>query len=153
MKPQWMEIAEKEIGVCEVKGGENPRIIEYHKCTSLKASEDEVPWCASFINWCFNQAKIIATNSAAAISFATWGIKLEEPKEGCVCVIRQKRKGKDAATGSSSGNHVALFEKIEDGRIFLLGGNQSDSVKVSSFSLASYEVVAYRWPEGVSSNG
>lgn len=149
MKPHWLEIAEKEIGVHEVKGGENPRILEYHAATSLHAREDEIPWCAAFVNWCLKQADVWGTNSAAAISFASWGVKLTEPKEGCIVVIRQRKSGTDQATGSSSGNHVAFFQKIEGGRIFLLGGNQSDQVKVSSFGLASYDVVAYRWPEEV----
>ena len=68
------------------------------------------------------------------------------PILGCIVRIRQKRKSNDKATGSYSGNHVAFFEKIENGRIYLLGGNQSDSVKVSSFGLTSYEVVGYHWP-------
>lgn len=148
-KPKWLEIAEAEIGVHEVKGGENPRILEYHAATSLGAKEDEVPWCAAFVGWCLKQAGLPSTDSAAAISYATYGVKLKEPREGCIVVIRQRKKGTDQATGSSSGNHVAFFEAIVDNRISLLGGNQSDSVKSSTFGLASYEVVAYRWPAEV----
>lgn len=147
--PKWLEIAQSEIGVKEIDGsGNNKRIVEYHSTTSLHAKEDIVPWCSSFVNWCLKQAGISGTNSAAAISFASYGIRITEPREGCVTVIRQRKKGADQATGSSSGNHVAFFKKIENGRIFLLGGNQSDSVKVSSFGLSSYDVIAYRWPIG-----
>jgi len=149
MRPRWMEIAEDEIGIKEVKGGENPRILEYHASTTLKAKEDEIPWCAAFVNWCLVKAGCKTTNSAAAISFATLGERLTSPKEGCVVVIRQRKSGQDQATGSSSGNHVAFFQKIADNRIYLLGGNQSDQVKVSSFGLSSYDVVAYRWPEEI----
>lgn len=145
-KPAWLEIAEAEIGTTEKRGGENPRIIEYHASTSLKAREDEIPWCASFVNWCLVKAGQKATGSAAAISFAAWGDRLTEPREGCITVIRQRKKGQDHATGSSSGNHVAFFKHIKDGRIYLLGGNQGDQVKVSSFGLGSYDVIAYRWP-------
>lgn len=149
MKPRWLQIAETEIGVHEVKGGENPRILEYHATTALHSREDEVPWCAAFVNWCLTQAGIKGTDSAAAISFAAWGDRITAPREGCIVVVRQRQKGLDQATGSSSGNHVAFFQKIESGRIYLLGGNQSDSVKVSSFGLSSYDVVAYRWPKGI----
>lgn len=145
-KPKWLEIAEAETGVTEKRGGENPRIIEYHASTTLKAREDEIPWCSSFVNWCMSKAGLKGTGSAAAISWAAWGDRITEPREGCVVVIRQRKKGADQATGSSSGNHVAFFKKIENGRIFLLGGNQGDSVKVSSFGLGSYDVIAYRWP-------
>lgn len=148
-KPKWMIIAEQELGEKEIKGGENPRIIQYHATTAFAAKEDEIAWCSSFVNWCMIQAGLKGTNSAAAISWASWGDRITEPREGCIVVIRQRKKGTDQATGSASGNHVAFFKKIENGRIFLLGGNQSDSVKVSSFGLASYDVIAYRWPEGV----
>ena len=148
MKPKWLEIAEKEIGVLEKRGGENPRILAYHASTTLKAKEDEIPWCSSFINWCVTRAGIKGTNSAAAISWRNWGVPTE-PKEGAIVIIRQKKKGTDKATGSSSGNHVAFFKKIEKGRIFLLGGNQSDQAKVSSFGLGSYEVLDCRWPAQV----
>ena len=56
MKPKWLEIALKEVGVSEIKGGENKRILEYHASTTLKAKEDEIPWCSSFVNWCMVQA-------------------------------------------------------------------------------------------------
>ena len=147
MKPKWMEIAEGEIGQHEVKGGENPRILEYHAATTLEAREDEIPWCSSFVNWCFQQAGIEGTRSAAAISWTKWGEMLATPREGCVVVIRQRFKGGDGKTGSASGNHVAFFKGLENGAISLLGGNQGDSVKVSNFRLASYQVLAYRWPK------
>lgn len=150
-KPKWLTIAEAEAGVKEIDGsGNNPRIVEYHATTSLRAKEDAVPWCSSFTNWCMSKAGIQGTGSAAAISWASWGERITEPREGCIVVIRQRKKGQDQATGSASGNHVAFFKKIDNGRIFLLGGNQSDSVKVSSFGLASYDVIAYRWPSGQS---
>jgi uncharacterized protein (TIGR02594 family) len=146
MDPKWYEIACKEIGQKEVDGsGNNKRILEYHATTTLGAKEDSVPWCSSFTNWCMKEAGIKGTNSAAAISWAAWGVACERVK-GCICVIRQRNKGADHATGSASGNHVAFFDRIEQGRVYLLGGNQSDQVKVSSFGLASYEIIATRWP-------
>lgn len=146
MKPAWLEIAEKEIGVCEKKGGESARIIEYHSATSLKAKEDEIPWCAAFVNWCLVQSDIAGTNSAAAKSFLDWGQHLEAPKEGCICVVQQRQAGRDQATGSTSGFHVAFWLGESDGRVKLLGGNQSDSVKISTFGLQSYKIAGYRWP-------
>lgn len=143
-KPKYYEIAEKEIGVKEVRGGENPRIIEYHSTTTLKAREDEIAWCSSFVNWCIEKAGLKGTKSAAAISWAAWGERVTDPREGDIVVIRQKSKGHDQATGSTSGNHVGFFVRIQDHRIYILGGNQSDSVKVSSFGLGSYDVIAYR---------
>jgi hypothetical protein len=66
----WMAVAMREIGQKEIRGPEhNPRIIEYHAATTLKASTDETPWCSSFVNWCLRQVSIAGTNSAAAVSW------------------------------------------------------------------------------------
>lgn len=148
-KPKWLEIAEKEIGQKEIKGGENPRIIEYHATTTLKAKEDEVPWCSSFVNWCITQAGLIGTNSAAAKSWLSWGKRIDYPVKGCVCVIQQKQKGSDPSTGSSSGFHVGFWIRENFGRVYLLGGNQGDMVKESGFNLYSYTILEYRMPEHV----
>ena len=46
-----LEIAKGEIGQKEFRDSENGRILQYHDCTTLDASKDEVPWCSSFCNW------------------------------------------------------------------------------------------------------
>jgi len=145
-KPAWLAIAEKELGQHEVIDGDNKRIVEYHASTSLKATKDEVPWCSSFVNWCIVQAGFKGTNSAAAKSWIKWGQELLMPEIGCVCIIRQRGKGADSATGSSSGYHVAFWISEGDGLIHLLGGNQSDQVKISRFKMSSYEILGYRRP-------
>jgi len=146
MKKPWFDIAMREIGQTEIRGGENQRIIAYHATTTLKAKEDEIPWCSSFVNWCIYQAGLIGTNSAAAKSWLNWGRAITVPEEGCICIVRQKKSGADASTGSASGYHVAFWLKEESNRVFLLGGNQGDQVKISSFGLAGYEICGYRLP-------
>lgn len=146
MTPKWMEIVKAEIGQHESPGAkQNPRIVEYHSVTTLKATSDEVPWCASFVCWVMEQAGIRSTKSAAAKSWATWGEPCE-PKPGCVIVIQQKRGGADKATGSASGYHVGFLVEDAPGHVVILGGNQADSVRRSTFSKDRYAVVATRWP-------
>lgn len=75
--PTWMVIAERELasGVRERPGAEhNPRIVEYHSATLLRATTDEVPWCSSFANWCLLQVFETGTWSAAARSWLAWGV-------------------------------------------------------------------------------
>lgn len=148
-KPIWLEHALSDAGVHEVKGGENPRIIEMDSHTSLKAKEDEVPWCAAAVNCWLEECFIDGTKSAAAKSFLNWGVELATPREGCICVIQQRTAGADAVTGSSSGYHVALWLDQDTDYVYLWGGNQSDSVKKSAFPLSKYRVCGYRWPEGI----
>lgn len=149
MTPIWLEHAYKDAGLREIRGGESPRIIEMHSHCTLKAKEDEIPWCAAAVCCWLEECSIDSTKSAAAKSFLDWGVKLDTPREGCVCVIRQKQKGHDAATGSASGYHVALWLAEVNNYVYLWGGNQGDTVKKSGFNLASYEICGYRWPEGI----
>ena len=145
----WMRIAIAEKGVSEIKGGQhNRRIIEYHAATGLAAKEDEVAWCASFVNWCLKQAGIQGNNSARAKDFGTWGRGLETPRYGCIVHLHRAPKGVDSRTGSSSGNHVAFFISQTATHITLLGGNQGNRVRESSYPLSQYKVMAMRWPNG-----
>lgn len=142
--PAWMEIAKKEIGTHEVAGrSANPRVIEYHQSTDLKAQSDEVAWCASFVNWALSKAGVRGTRSAAAASFASWGAKTEG-RYGVIAVIYNA--GAANSSLSRSGNHVGFLVEETSSHFILLGGNQSDSVKISSFSKRKWRLKAYRWP-------
>jgi len=86
----WMVVAfdEMDKGVDEVRGPEsNPRIIEYHQATSLKANSDEVGWTFSFVNWVMKKTGYKGTNSASARSWLQWGVELEKPQPGCIAVF------------------------------------------------------------------
>ena len=138
MRPHWLGIAEKEIGTKEIPGEQdNPRIVEYAQATSLKASDDEVPWCSSLVNWCMMQAGITRTNSAAARSWSTWGRPLVGPAMGCVVVLSRPP--------NPAHGHVAFcVGVVGTDRIALLGGNQNNQVSVATYPRS--RVVAYRWP-------
>lgn len=138
--PLWYQIAVREMntGIDEIPGHDahNPRIVEYHQATSLKATDDETAWCSSFINWCMMKAGQERTNNAMARSWLNWGKKLDPPEKGCVVVFSRPP---NPASG-----HVALFEEIRGDRIFVLGGNQSNQVNISSYPRV--RLLDYRWP-------
>lgn len=135
----WHEIAQGEEGTKEVPGsGNNPRIVEYHATTKLKATQDSVPWCSSFVNWCVEQAGYKGTDSAAARSWQGWGMECGEFRPNGSIVV-MKRKG---------GGHVG-FKVGEDAfYVYVLGGNQSDEVNVRKF--AHTQVLSYRLPAELS---
>lgn len=138
--PPWLKIAIKEMGISEISGNKsNSRIIEYHSKTSLKATSDEVPWCSSFVNWCLDKSGFLGTNSAAARSWLSWGQRINFPAKGCVVILS---RGKNPMQG-----HVGFFLGIKNDFVSILGGNQSDSVKISNFPISS--IIGYRWPRQV----
>lgn len=145
-----MTIAEAELGIEENRSTttHTARILEYHQTTTLRASDDETPWCASFVNWVLITAGIPGTNSAAAISWLKWGYPLKQGVHGAVTVLKKKGGGPDKKSGSSSGNHVGFCVSEAGNRIRVLGGNQGGGRKVciSTYSTQTHEILGYRWP-------
>lgn len=139
--PRHLQIARGELGTHEIRGARNePRVIEYHQATSLKARNDETSWCSSFVNWTMQQAGVRGTDSAAARSWLTWGQAVPKEaaqvKPGDVIVFP---RGNNPAQG-----HVAIVsEVLDNGMVRVIGGNQGvrgehyDGVTYSDRSLAS----------------
>lgn len=120
--PRHLQIARGELGTHEIRGArDNPRVIEYHQATSLKARNDETSWCSSFVNWTMQQAGVRGTNSAAARSWLNWGQAVPRDaahvKPGDVIVFP---RGNNPAQG-----HVAIVsEVLDNGMVRVIGGNQ-----------------------------
>jgi uncharacterized protein (TIGR02594 family) len=135
MNNNHFEIAKKEIGIHEFKNGDNPRILEYHQATELKATADEISWCAAFVNWCLKESGEQGTNKADARSFLGWGIPVVNPKEGDIVVFwRGQKQGWQG--------HVAFFVSQDDDGICVLGGNQHDKVCYSVYP--KYQLLGFR---------
>lgn len=139
MSYPWLKIAIKEKGIEEVPGpGDNPRIVEYLKSTSLGAPDnrnDETPWCSAFVNWCVEQAGLKGTNSAWARSWLEWGREQDigDSWVGCICVLSR-----------GDGGHVGFLVAYNDDQVKLLGGNQGNAVSEAWFSMD--RVLGYRVP-------
>jgi uncharacterized protein (TIGR02594 family) len=141
MSLPWVEVAKKEIGIEEIPGPEhNSRILDYHATTTLKATEDEVPWCSSFLNWVMYHAGYLGTRSAAARSWLEWGYAIKEPCEGAIAILR---RGNSPTQG-----HVGIYMGAgRHGYFKLLAGNQGDRVSIEEFRLS--DVLGWRYPKAV----
>ena len=135
-QPLWYQLALKERGVTEIFGEKhNERILEYHQASNLKATTDEVPWCASFVNWCMGEAGFYHMHSAAARSYLQWGAECA-PYEGCVVVLK--------SGNSSWQGHVGFFVKQDKDHVWMLGGNQDNKVCIKPYLRS--DVLSYRTP-------
>lgn len=121
------ECAQKEwgIGVKEVSGKKhNPCIVWYASFTTLKATDDETPWCSSFMCAMAFLGGQPSTKSAAAKSWLNYGL----PGDGS--------KGDIAIFKRSGGHHVAFVNKpfkTGDKVINVLGGNQGNAVSIMDY--------------------
>lgn len=132
---QIYEIALKENGVSEIPGpNQNPRILEYHSTTLLKADSEDVSWCSSFVNWCCQKSKVIGTGSAAARSWLKWGTPIKDPQVGDIVILK---RGNDPKKG-----HVGFYQGIQSGLVKVFGGNQQN--KVCSMHFNADHVLGYR---------
>ena len=130
------KIARCEMGIKEVIGdNDNPRILEYLKtCESSLDMHDEIPWCSAFVNWVIERYGYVGTQSLSARSWMGWGTSVTEPVKGAVCILR---RGSEPWMG-----HVGFVAEWDADRVFILGGNQSNEVRISEYS--KDRVLGYR---------
>lgn len=122
---QWAVEEQKKL-IIELLGKtqNNPRIVWYHAFTTLKATDDETPWCSAFMCACAESNGFKSTRSAAAKSWISYGVE-GTGEVGDIVIF--KRDG---------GHHVAFVNsKYQQGdkHIEVLGGNQSNSLRVSKY--------------------
>jgi len=121
--------ASEEIGEKEFIGlKNNQRILDYHAATDLNSNQDATPWCSSFVCWVIEQCGVRSTRDAWARSYLNWGKKLKEPVKGCIVVMKR---------GSDSG-HVGFFHDQDEDYIYILGGNQNDSVCIKAYQKTNF---------------
>lgn len=136
----WVLRARNYVGVKEVKGrNHNPIIIGMlddmgKYSTEAKAwwREDETPWCGLFTGWILGESgRYVVKEWYRAKEWASNNLtKLAAPAYGCIAVMP---------------NHVGfVVGKDAAGNIMLLGGNQSDMVKVSPFKSSGF--IGFYWP-------
>jgi uncharacterized protein (TIGR02594 family) len=129
--PNWLAIARKYDGAKEIPGARHhPDIVFFHSFTTLQATDDETPWCSSFVCAVMELAGYQSTRNAKAISWKDWGQALPEPKLGCIVVFP---------------HHVGFFMGWKNGRLQICGGNQSNMVNITLYRPET--VVSYRWPD------
>lgn len=141
--PKWHRAAFLDIGVVkEIPGPEdNPRIIEALRVAGVPAAllHDETAWCGAYVTLRLLEAGIprdqIPKAGAWARSYLNFGRPCE-PRRGCIVVIERGEPGGSA--------HVGFLEKIEGGQVWILGGNQSDTVNIKRFPRSA--VLGFRWP-------
>lgn len=123
-------LAIQDLGIKEVRGGENPKIVQYSKDVGHSwVKEDEVAWCAAFVGSCLERAGIRSTRLLNARSYLNWNQPTSTPKTGDIAVFS---RGSNPAEG-----HVAFFLRDEGDKVIVLGGNQSDSVSVQGYPRSS----------------
>lgn len=142
--PAWLKIAETHKGLREIPGPKHsPVILKWLRDLKAWWSEDETPWCGTFVAHCLRDAGLpIPKLWFRAKEWASYGSLLRPDRlaPGAILVF-----------GRQGGGHVGFYVGEDTGHYFVLGGNQSNGVNV--MKLGKSRLLASRWPAGVPVTG
>jgi hypothetical protein len=118
--------------------------------------DSHVEWCACFVSWCANECGyldigVIPKFASCAVGVQwfqdreQWQDGFAEPSAGMVIFFDWDSKG---SSGPQDGqpDHVGIVEKVEDGIIYTIEGNSSDSVRRRTYPVGHYEILGYGVP-------
>ncbi|CAA0248867.1 conserved hypothetical protein [Tenacibaculum maritimum] len=117
-----------QIGTIEIKGKKhNPTILKYFKEIGKKwVQTDETAWCSAFANWVAKTTGYPFSGKLTARSWLKIGQKITTPELGDVVVFWRE-------SPESWKGHVGFFIRETPTHIYVLGGNQNNSVKISAY--------------------
>lgn len=118
--------------------------------------ESRVEWCACFVSWCANECGYI--DAGIIPKFAgcingvqwfkdrgQWTDNSAEPIPGMIIFFDWENES-DGGGLDGLADHVGIVEKVENGRVYTIEGNTSDSCLERSYPLGHYEILGYGIP-------
>ena len=137
-----MPIAQSYVGTDEIPGSKhNAKIIEWFKDVGHGwVKDDETPWCAAFVGAVLEEAGHTSTRALNARSYLTWGHEVTKPQYGDIVVFWRGKK-------SGWQGHVAFYVKEDKTHVWVLGGNQRNSVNITRYT--KKQLLGYRRPSSL----
>jgi len=124
-----IELAFSQYGIKEISGSQdNPEVLKYFDALGFDGSKlkDETAWCSAFANWVCMNSGLDCSGKLNARSWINVGVEVTEPKLGDIVVFW--RESRDSWKG-----HVAFYVNDDAKYVYVLGGNQSNQVKVAAY--------------------
>lgn len=126
-----LELAFTYLGEVEkfTDGTSNPVVLSFYKDFANWVTDTEVAWCSAFVNTIYASTGYEYSGKLTARSWLKVGQEIDDPRPGDIVVFWRN-------SPNSWQGHVAIYlNHTPDGRyISVLGGNQSNMVKVSNYS-------------------
>jgi uncharacterized protein (TIGR02594 family) len=103
----------------------NPLIVDFFQATAYLASNDMIPWCAAFVNWCLERSARTGSRSPSSQSFLNDKVfkQTDSARVGDLVVFTCHRVSDDRSIGLGHVGFVASPPGAD--RLEVLGGNQS----------------------------
>ena len=129
-------VAQTFIGTEEIGGGmDNPMVLAMLRLDNQWPQNDEVPWCSAFVNFVCKLLKLPRSKSLMARSWLEVGrgIRFDQVETGDIVVFMSGDGEQPGPEVTNAPGHVGFFAGEEGAFIEVLGGNQSNTVKVSRY--------------------
>ena len=115
---------------------------------------ERVEWCACFVSWCANKCGYIRSDIIPKFSGCINGVEWFkdrgqwignsfEPSPGMIIFFDWDDE--DGQDGKA--DHVGIVEKVENGRVYTIEGNTSDSCRQRSYPAGYYQILGYGIPD------
>lgn len=132
--PAWLDTAYRYRGLKEIPGAKhNPIISGWLKRLKAWWTDDETPWCGTFIAHCMeNHGIALPKHWYRAKAWLDWGVPVSA------------RMGAVGVKGRVGGGHVFFYVGEDATHYHCLGGNQSNEVNVTRIKKS--DVIGWRWP-------
>ena len=115
---------------------------------------ERVEWCACFVSWCANKCRYITAGIIPKFSGCINGVEWFkdrgqwignsfEPSPGMIIFFDWDDE--DGQDGNA--DHVGIVEKVENGRVYTIEGNTSDSCRQRSYPVGYYQILGYGVPD------
>lgn len=132
----WVAEMWRRLGWSET-GNKRADLIAFLKEGKYLGDPAKLPWCGDATESCITKTlpeEPVPSNPFWAQAWQTFGIGVD-PIVGAVGVIRWP----------SGSGHVGFVVRVEANRIYMIGGNQSNMIKVSPFNRDDF--IAFRYPK------
>jgi len=123
-----LQLALSEFGVKEIVGKKhNPQVLKYFKETGHEwVTTDETAWCSAFVNWVAKHSCLEMSNKLNARSWLSVGVVPDSLVVGDLAIFWRESK-------SSWKGHVGFLIRETSNYVYVLGGNQRNSVCVKAY--------------------
>ena len=130
------DLAQRYDGIKEVGGSiDNPMILSMLRLDNEWPQNDEVPWCSAFVNHICWLARLPRSKDLRARSWLIIGagIPLDEAEPGDIIILKRGTGEQPGPEVLKAPGHVGFYAGRFGDFIEVLGGNQSDTVKISRY--------------------
>ena len=113
-----------------------------------------VEWCACFVSWCANECGYIDTGVIPKFAGCVNGVNWfkshnqwldgsAEPAPGMIIFYDWDSPNGESGPQDGLSDHTGIVWKVEDGYVYTIEGNLSDSCKTSKRPVGEYQILGY----------